>query len=314
MMTTGSAPRPIFAGDEGASEQRLLTQHVEEVGGDPGALRLLGRGVVVADVDRAEDVRANAGERLRLRRQSSRSGSGRRQPAAARRPPRDRLQLVRRRSKLKPRMNAALMMVKPTVLAPMPSAIAAIAAAENQRSLIIKRDAKRRSWPRSSRKRNPRTSRCCDCRDVAPPSRSAACRSLRRASCPADVVFGRHLEMRRHLLREVAIELAAAKKARSRAARCRRSPSWISWPRFIPLSARSSDRHGPPGAPDRRQAAIETAVKVSVMAANVIGSAGDTPTSMPLRMSPSTKAPARPKTIPAASCFRPRPSTSHMIA
>ncbi len=44
------------------------------------------------------------------------------------------------RSKLKPRMNAALMMVKPRVLAPMPSAIAAIAAAENQRSLTHQAD------------------------------------------------------------------------------------------------------------------------------------------------------------------------------
>ena len=66
-------------------------------------------------------------------------------------------------------MNAALMMLKPTVFAPMPNAIAAIDAAENQRSFIISRAANRKSCTRSSRKRNPRTSRCCECKDEAAP-------------------------------------------------------------------------------------------------------------------------------------------------
>ena len=58
---------PFVGGDEGAAEDRRLSQHVEMVGRDPGALRLLGRRMVVADVDRAERVGGDAGERLRLR-------------------------------------------------------------------------------------------------------------------------------------------------------------------------------------------------------------------------------------------------------
>ena len=77
-------------------------------------------------------------------RQSSRSGTeaGRLKPASGRH------EMARSRSASsngKPRRNAALTMVKPTVLAPIPRAMAAIAAADSQRSLIINRDAKRRS-------------------------------------------------------------------------------------------------------------------------------------------------------------------------
>ena len=57
---------PFVGGDEGAAEDGPLPQDIEMIGRDPGALRLLGRGMVVADVDRAEGVGGDAGERSRL--------------------------------------------------------------------------------------------------------------------------------------------------------------------------------------------------------------------------------------------------------
>ena len=129
-------------------------------------------------------------------RQSSKSSTdeGRRRPRVGRQ---EMLCSSSARSKLNPRMKAALMMLKPTVLAPMPRAIARMAAAENQRSLSINRVANRRSWKKSSSGRKPRTSRCRDWSELAAPSvRRALPRGLVAGHAAADVVFGEHLEMR----------------------------------------------------------------------------------------------------------------------
>ena len=57
----------LLAGGKGAAQHRALAQDIEMIRRDPGTLRLLGRSMVVADVDCAEHVGGYSRERFRLR-------------------------------------------------------------------------------------------------------------------------------------------------------------------------------------------------------------------------------------------------------
>ena len=112
------------------------------------------------------------------------------------------------------------MIVKPTVLAPMPSAMATTAAAENQRSFTISRTAKRRSC---NEVLEGRQAACVamlhrERRGRADRDAGGAPRLVRRHAA-SDVVRGQHLDVRLELLREILVRSPTFGTSRRRAPR-----------------------------------------------------------------------------------------------
>ena len=152
----------------------------------------------------------------------------------------------------RPRRNAALTMVKPIALMPMPSASTTIAAAENQRSFAIRRKAKRTSCTMLSSAGRPRVSRCCCCDRLrrrqggcarlgapAPASCRARCfrRSASRGATPAPARSRRSSRAAGEERRDAratgvsARPLIPSSRRAAATGRSRPTPAPSSWPR-----------------------------------------------------------------------------------